>query len=140
MNDTPAKVQSMVPATLDAMVDQFVRLRDKIKEADDAHKEKLAPAKEYKDQLEAAILEKLTETGLESAKTKFGTAYKTIKKSATVADGAAFREFVIGEAEYDLVDWRANAVAVSNYLDAHEGELPPGLNYGTFVSVGVRRA
>jgi hypothetical protein len=130
----------MVPATLDAMVDQFVRLRDKIAEATKAHEEKIAPAKEYKEQLEAAILEKLNETGLESAKTKFGTAYKTIKKSATVADGAAFRAWVVDEGQYDVVDWRANAVAVSKYLDEHEGALPPGINYGTFVAVGVRRA
>jgi len=142
MNDTPAKATTLpnIPKTLDTMVETYVRLRDTIKEANKMHEEKLAPAQEYLEQLNAAILQKLIEIGVESAKTKFGTAYKNTTKSATIADGAVFREYVIGEGQFDLVDWRANAVAVSTYIDNNEGEVPPGVNYSTFTKVGIRRA
>ena len=145
MNDTPTSaqvpaVEVLLPTTLDAMVGQYVKLRDTIKEADDAHKARTEPAKAYLEKLNGAMLEKLSELGLENAKTKFGTAYKTVKKTATIADGQVFRDYVIENQAYDLVDWRANATAVSVFLDANKGELPPGVNYGTFVQVGVRRA
>jgi len=142
MNDTqdPTSVSlSQMPTSLDAMVDQYVRLRDKIKAVEDANKEKLAPAKQYLEELNAAMLAKLSELGLESGKTPYGTAYKITKKSATIADGEAFRAFVIENEQFDLVDWRANALAVSAYIDEHEGEQPSGVNYSTFTQAGVRR-
>lgn len=138
MTDTNVPTVQL-PTTIDAMVDQFVRVRDAIKQVEEDNKNKLAPAKEYLEQLNGAILEKLTEVGLESAKTKFGTAYKTVRRSATIADGQAFRDFITGNGMYDLVDWRANAVAVGSFIDANNGELPPGVNYSTFVQIGVRR-
>lgn len=128
-----------VPTSIDAMVDQYVKLRDRIKEAEDAHKAKLAPAKEYLEQLNGALLAKLNELGLENAKTKFGTAHKITKQSATIADAQAFRTFVITEGAFDLVDWRANAKAVSDFIDENEGDMPPGVNYSTFTTAGVRR-
>jgi hypothetical protein len=142
MNDTatPKTTLPNIPKNLDVMVETYVRLRDTIKEANKMHEEKLAPAQEYLDQLNAAILQKLISLGVESARTKFGTAYKNTTKSATIADGALFREYVIGESQFDLVDWRANANAVSTHIDNHEGEVPPGVNYSTFTKVGIRRA
>lgn len=128
------------PTTFEAMAEQYVRLRDTIKEADRVHAEKLAPAKEYMDKLEAAMLDKLQTTGQDSAKTKAGTIYRSTRKSATIADGAAFREFVINDQEFDLVDWRANANAVAEWIDnTGNGQSPPGVNYSTMVTVGVRR-
>lgn len=139
MNDDNNDITSQLPTSIDAMVDMYVRLRDRIKEAEKAHEAKLKPAKDFLEQLNGAMLAKLGEIGVESAKTKFGTAYKITKKSATIADGEAFRTFIIAEGAYDLVDWRANANAVSDYIDDNEGDQPPGVNYSTFTTAGVRR-
>lgn len=128
------------PETIDQMVEQYVRLRDTLTEAEKKHNEKLAPAKAYLEGLNAAMMTKLAELGIDSAKTGYGTVYKTHKKSATIADGDLFRGFVIANAAYDLVDWRANAPAVDGYIKDHNGELPPGVNYSTATLVGVRRS
>jgi hypothetical protein len=128
-----------LPENVDQLVDQYVRLRDKLKEADDAHKKKTAAAREYLVMLNGKLLEQLAAVGGESVKTPHGTAYQSTKRSASIADGDAFREYVINNGEFDLVDWRANANAVDDFIKEH-GAVPPGVNFSTMITVGVRRA
>lgn len=128
-----------VPENINDLVDQVVRLRDRLKEADDAHKEKTKTARAYKDMLEAKLLEKLNSIGGESVKTEHGTVYRSTRRSATIADGDAFRGYVINNEAFDLVDWRANATAVDDFIKS-EGSAPPGVNYSQTYTVGVRRA
>lgn len=127
------------PANIDALVGQYVKLRDKIKESDDAHKEKMAPAKGYLERLNNALLAQLQTIGADSAKTPHGTAYQTIKRTASIADGNEFRGFVIENRAWDIADWKANAPAVEEYLKEHQ-VLPPGVNLSSVTVVGVRRA
>lgn len=128
-----------LPTTIEEMVHQVVTIRDKLKEADDAHKKKTLSARDYRDRLEAALLEKLNDIGGDSVKTASGTVYRSTKKSATIADGGAFREFVQENELFDLVDWRANATAISDYIEENQVP-PPGVNYSTHFTVGVRRS
>lgn len=128
-----------IPANIDDLVSQYVRLRDKIKEAEDAHKAKLKDAKEHLEHLNNTLLERLNQVGGESVKTSSGTVYRTTKRSASIADGDAFRQFVITNEAFDLVDWRANANAVDDFIK-EEKAPPPGVNFSTHYTVGVRRA
>lgn len=128
-----------IPASIDELVSQYVRLRDKIKEADDAHKAKLKDAKEHLENLNNTLLDRLNQVGGESVKTSSGTVYRTTKRSASIADGDAFRQFVINNEAFDLVDWRANPNAVDDFIK-EEKAPPPGVNFATHFVVGVRRA
>ena len=56
-----------------------------------------------------------------------------------MADGDTFRKCVISKNLFDLVDWRANAPAVAEFIE-DEGVTPPGVNFSTSFTVGVRRA
>lgn len=127
------------PDAIDDLVAQMVTVRDKLKEADDAHKAKTAEARAYKELLEAKLLEKLNSIGGESVKTAHGTAYRTTRRTASIADGDVFRSYVIENESFDLVDWRANANAVDDFIKS-EGTPPPGVNFNTAYTVGVRRA
>ena len=128
-----------LPDNMDELVEQYVTLRDKIKASDDAHKEKTRDARDYLEALNGKLLERLNEVGGDSVKTKHGTAYRSTKRSATIADGDLFRTFVREQEQFDLVDWRANALAVADYIEEHEAP-PPGVNFSTIFTVGVRRA
>jgi hypothetical protein len=132
-------VNVIPPENIDELVAQYVKLRDKLKEADDAHKEKTKTARAYLEQLNGKLLDRLNELGGESVKTASGTAYRTTRRTATIADGGTFRAYVIDNEQYDLVDWRANAVAVGDYIAEHEAP-PPGVNFSTAFTVGVRRS
>jgi hypothetical protein len=128
-----------LPDNVDDLVAQFVRLRDKLKEADDAHKARTKAARDHLDALSGKLLERLNDLGGESVRTVSGTVYRTTRRSATIADGEVFRQFVIGNEAFDLVDWRANAAAVDDFIRL-EGAMPPGVNFTTAFTVGVRRA
>lgn len=132
------QTQIKLPENIDDLVDQYVRLRDKIKEADDAHKKKVQPAKTHLELLNNTLLERLNNLGGESVKTASGTVYRTSKRSASIADGSVFREYVIDNAEWNLVDWRANSTAVDDYIKSNEVP-PPGVNFSVHYVVGVRR-
>lgn len=141
MSDTTTVDISQIPLpdNVDELVSQYVRLRDRIKEADDAHKKKTAGARELLEKLNGKMLERLNDLGGESVKTSAGTVYRTTKKSASIADGDLFRGWVIENGAYDVVDWKANANAVEDFIKA-EGTPPPGVNYSQTYLVGVRRS
>lgn len=126
------------PRTFDVVVDQYVRLRDAIKLADDAHDAKTKPARAALEKLNDELLGMLNATGQESAKTEFGTAYVTSRKSASVADVAQFRRFVIGSAAWDLIDFRASVSGVEGFIEDNKSP-PPGVNFTVVNKVGVRR-
>lgn len=126
------------PDNIEELVNQYITLRDKLKASDDAHKLKTKEGREYLDILNGKLLERLMEVGGEGVKTKAGTVYRSTKKSATLSDGDAFRKWVQENEAFDLVDWRANATAISDFIDEHEVP-PPGVNFSTTFIVGVRR-
>lgn len=127
-----------IPVSIEELVNQYVRLRDKIKEAEDAHKAKLKDAKDHLEKLNNTLLERLNQLGGESVKTSSGTVYRTTKRSASIADGDTFRQFVINNEAFDLVDWKANANAVDDFIKEQTAP-PPGVNFTLTYTVGVRR-
>lgn len=129
----------ILPDSIEDLVAQVVMVRDKLKEADEAHKTKTATARAYKDRLEAKLLERLNELGGDSIKTSAGTVYRSSRQSASIADGAVFRDYIIQNAAFDLVDWKANAPAVGDFIK-QQTTPPPGINYTIAYTVGVRRA
>lgn len=121
-------------------IDQYIMVRDKIREAEERHDQELKPMKQIKEMLESALMAHLIATGVDSVAVKgCGTAYKTTKKSASLADAAAFRRFVIGSEAWDLIDWKANVSAVEAFLTEQQ-QLPPGVNFSQRDVVGVRKA
>lgn len=137
-------------ADLDTRVGQYVKLRDKIKELDDKHKEVMAPMRETLEQLNSVILQKLQAAGAESVRTTSGTAYITPKRSASIADADAFWAFVVATGDWDLIDRRANVTAVYDFIQKQAEAAktdpnvvvgpPPGVSFTTRNVVGVRRA
>lgn len=128
-----------IPVSIEELVSQYIRLRDTIKQAEDAHKAKLKDAKEHLELLNNTLLERLNALGGESVKTASGTVYRSTKRSASIKDGDVFRRFVIEHEAFDLVDWRANATAVDDFIQ-EQSAPPPGVDFSTTYIVGVRRS
>lgn len=125
--------------TLETRIQQYIALRDKIKELDEAHKKKMAPSREVLEQLNNVILNALNQTGGDSIKTKYGTAYKTVKRSASLEDPEKFMSFVIQKEQFDLLERKVNITAAEQYADEN-GVLPPGVKVSSKSVVGVRRS
>lgn len=126
---------------LDQLVEKYVKVRDKKAELKKAYE---TEAKKYEDALvkmEAMILKIFEETGQDSAKTQFGTAYTSPRVSATVADRDAFLTWVLQDpAERTIfLENRVSKTAVEQYKGVHD-DLPPGINWTSILTIGVRRA
>ncbi|MFZ9326825.1 MAG: hypothetical protein ACO24H_05130 [Polynucleobacter sp.] len=91
------------------------------------------------EKIEVKLLEVFDQTGMDSVKTEFGTAYTSTRSSASVADREAFMEFVRKKDEWALLEVRASKTAVEQYKDAHS-DLPPGINWREERVVNIRRS
>lgn len=123
-------------------VGHFIRLRDWVKEQEDALKKKLAPAKLEMAKIEGEISEFLRQTKQNSGTADTGTFYTAEKNSASIADKAEFKRFVfsLGDPDWwDIVDLRANANVVEEFAKAHNGELPPGVTFQKVQTIHVNR-
>ena len=124
---------------VDKWVEQFIQLRDARKALKDVFEKKDAELKGLMDERAGRLQAFLDNSGLEKASTKAGTVYTTTAYSASLSDPNAFMEFVIAHNRFDLLDRRANKVAVKEYVQS-TNELPPGCNLNAIKTVGVRRA
>lgn len=119
-------------------VAQYVQLRDELKRMDEEHSERKRPLNELKEKLEAQMLEHIQSTNSKSVSTMAGTMYITPRKSASLADAAAFMDYVISNNAWDLLDRKANVSAVEDYVNEHDAP-PPGCNFTTRLTIGVQR-
>lgn len=137
------------PPNFDKRVGQYVQVRDKINALKEKHKEELLPWGELLDQLNTEIVGHLNTVGADSVSTAHGTAYKTEKKSVSIADMTAFWTYVVSQGDFDLIDKRANVTAVEAYINRRVEEAqsdpsiipgpPPGVNFSSRYVAGVRR-
>jgi hypothetical protein len=119
---------------------QFIRLRDKIAEIKKKHDEELKPYTEALLKLNSTLLEHLNENGGDSVTVRgVGTVYRSTKRSASIADGGEFRRFIIGGELWELVDWKANAPQIAEFIEKNK-TVPPGVNLNSVVTIGVRRS
>jgi hypothetical protein len=101
-NETEKKMTT--PTSIDTRVEQYVKIRDKIRDLEKAHDDAIKPYKDALEGLNALLLQHLQELGVESARTSSGTVYRSNKTSASVADPAAFFDFVLASKQFELLD------------------------------------
>ena len=116
----------------------YIKLRDKKKEKDDAHKESMQPLVRMMDQIEAGLLEFLDASGSNSIASDAGTAYKSVKTSTSVADKETFMAFVKETEQWDALDVKCNQTFAKDYMEENE-EVPPGVKVSQIATVGVQR-
>lgn len=126
------------PFNMELAITAFRNARDILEKLDEEATEKRKPVQAKKDYIEGLILQHLRDTGQKSARTDAGTATISTKYKATLSDKTVFMAFVTENKLFDLIDKKANSVAVKDYLEANKA-LPPGCNLSSHMSVNVRR-
>jgi hypothetical protein len=141
---TSQPVQQTAPAgkiTPSIVIAKVVEDRDKIAELKKEFDSKVEELKNLQEKRLAWLHSKLDELGVDSFKTEFGTCFKTKKDSATVKDKEVFFDWVYSE-------WDTRKHFIKKGVDkmmvkerVSDGETPPpGIDYTTFIDIGVRRA
>ena len=126
---------------LDELVANYIKLRDKKSQLKKQYDEKVAKVDAVMDKMEAIILKTFQDSGIDSARTDAGTAYISTRTSATVGSREELFQWI--QEDFDersiFLENRVSKVAVEQYKAAND-DLPPGVNFRSEVTVGVRRA
>ena len=126
---------------LDELVANYIKLRDKKSQLKKQYDDKVAKVDAVMDKMEAIILKTFQDSGIDSARTDAGTAYISTRTSATVGSREEFLSWVLQDPDERSIflENRVSKVAVEQFKAAND-DLPPGINFRSEVTVGVRRA
>ena len=117
----------------------YIKMRDRKAELKAEFDAKVAPLNEKMDKLEAKLLDVFNQTGMDSVKTEFGTAYATTRVTASVADKEIFMTHIRENDDWGLLEVRASKIAIEQYRSVHD-DIPPGVSMREERVVNVRRS
>lgn len=124
---------------LEELIDKYIKLRDLVSDMEAEHKAKIARAKSAMEKIETQLLNTLNETGQESARTKAGTAFKSISTSARVVDRDAYISFVREGGYWSMLESRISKKSAEEWLNT-TGSPPPGVDITRRYTVNIRRS
>ncbi len=123
----------------DELVKVYVQLRDRREQRKTEFKAADSADESKQEKIEAILLARYQEQGIESARTQYGTAYKAKEGYASVADKDALWQYVNEHNARALLTITANRKEVRAHIDEY-GELPPGVNWREEIRIRVNRA
>jgi hypothetical protein len=123
---------------IEKRIAQYIQVRDAIKRVDEKYEAEKKPLLDIQEQLSGRIRAFMEINNItDGLKSRAGTCYLSTRWTASVADAEAFMNFV-KEGHWDLIERRANAQAVKDYVNEHN-QLPAGCNLNAIQTLGVRR-
>jgi hypothetical protein len=131
--------ENLAGMKVDELTKLYIQLRDALDEQTRAYKELKARVEAAQLEIEVELMRKLEALGVTNFKCEHGTAFKTTKTTASMADWDAFMQFVRDGEHYEFLNHSVNKTAVADYMEANDGEIPPGVNWRAEQVVQVRR-
>ncbi len=90
------------------------------------------------EKIEIEFLRRFQDRGIDSVSIRgVGTAYRSTRSSATVADWDAFLDYVRDKNAWELLERRVNKTALEQIKEV-EGDLAPGTNWSETVVINFR--
>jgi putative heme iron utilization protein len=123
-----------------AIVKKYIELRDFCDAEKKAFAARMKPYTEGMEMLEAAAHALMQETKQDALSTEFGTAFKVSKTSVTCTDKETFHAWVRKINGWGFLTAHVTKEAVEDWMELHEGQIPPGLKVDGYIAVQFRRA
>lgn len=125
---------------IDELVEKYIKIRDKLATLKAEYEAEVAKYKTVQEKIEASLLLKFNELGVDSMKTASGTAYVSVQSRASIADWDSFRQFLSTQEDpYIYVERRVSKAAVEQYKAVH-ADLPPGVSWSETRGINFRRS
>lgn len=121
------------------VVSHYITLRDQKAAIKAEYDAKVSKIDKTLDTIEAKLLEVFAQTGMDSVRTANGTAYTTVRTSASVADREIFMNYVKSHDEWPLLEVRASKTGIEQFKEMNQ-DLPPGVNWREERVVNIRRS
>ena len=123
-----------------AKVSEYINLRNELDAKRKEFQEVERDLKQRMEDIQFDILNTADELGVDSLKTEFGTAYRTVKSSYRILDWPTYLEWAEQNGALHTVQKRVTKSAVDEIVNEElEGGLPPGLDLYTEVAINVRK-
>lgn len=132
-NDEPANF-----ASVDEAIEKYVELRDFMSAETKKYNELEAGIKGELEKISMWLRDKGDALGVDSFKTKCGTAFRSVKTSYRIGVWDEYIEWIKATGNFQCLEKRAAKLAVKEIHDV-TGIIPPGLNYSAEVEFSVRR-
>ena len=127
--------------TVDQILGEYIKVRDARDEAAKAFEERDQHFKKVLHKMDMELMRRANEAGVEQFKSPHGTAFLQTNMKASVADKKVLNDFLRDENidPLDILQARVSTRALQDYMDAHEGKVPPGVDTFREKVVRVRR-
>lgn len=129
----------MADVTADKLVRIYIKLRDERKKLFNAYEAEENVLKAQQELISDKLLEICKDVGLDSLKTQYGTASRSVKSRYWTSDWDSLYAFI---KEHDAFYLLAQSIHQSNlksFLEEHPDLLPPGLNSDSKYAISVRK-
>lgn len=120
------------------LLDFFTRLREKRAKRKADFTADDAGDRQKQDGIEVEVLRRLDERGIDNISARnVGTAYRSTRSSATVADKDTFLSYLKTNDAWELADIRVSKTGVQQFKEEHD-DLPPAVNWSETTVVNFR--
>lgn len=117
----------------------FIALRDRRARRKADYNADDAGDKDKQGNIEVEFLKRFNERGIDNVSSNgVGTAYRSTRASATVADWDTLLDFIKEDGAWEMLERRVSKTAVEQYRDENE-DLPPGINWSETQVINFRR-
>ena len=125
--------------SVEKLVATYIKIRDARDEIKREMEARVAELQADLDVINQTLLEQFKAQGIDSARTPFGTAYRTVKSRYWTNDWDAMRNFIAEHDAFDLLEKRIHQSNMKQFLEENPDLHPAGLNVDSEYSVTVRR-
>ncbi len=127
--------QEGAPLPPDQLMRIYAKMRDKLEQLE------VTTSKLEKDMklVKAALLDHCKANGVESIKTQYGTAFRTVRTTYSTADWENFHKFVLEHQAPYLLEKRLHQGAMKEFLADNPELIPPGLNSSSEYTITIKR-
>lgn len=125
---------------LDRFTKVYIKIRDKRAELKAAFDKEDSDLKLKQESLENAMLAQMNATGAKSVRTDFGTVYRQEEVKPSASDWDSLYRWIKENDAFDALERRVKKTFVTEYMETHDGALPPGVSVHREFVVRVRRS
>ncbi len=124
---------------VDDLVKVYRKMRDTLKEREEAHKQELAELREQMDEVSATLLEFLNDNNLDNVKTPEGTVSRRVNTRYWTSDWEQLYDFVKEHDAFALLERRIHNTNMRQFLEENPDLLPRGLQVDNRYIIQVRK-
>lgn len=124
---------------VEQIVEKYIQLRDRKAQLKKEYEASVKDIDTAMERVENHLQGLMNQLGVESLRTEHGTAYQTVRTSATVADWELTLNWIRDNEHWSMLERRVNKTFVDDYRNEHD-DLPPGVNWTEARTVNIKRS